>query len=286
MSQSRLIIVCGLPGSGKTTLARRLAEERGAVRMSPDEWMISAGIDLWDERARAAIEEFQGSLAANMLGQGRSVIIEWGTWGRAERDALRTEARELGAGVELRVLDEPLEVLWKRIEARALEATFGARTPTFEDLKAWDASFERPTADELDMYDPPVPASSKAPTSVIRALHHVQLAMPAGGEAEAEAFYAGLLGIPRVAKPAHLEARGGCWFEDENVKIHMGVEDEFRSARKAHPAFIVDDLAALRGVLEDAGVAVVDDQALPGFDRFYAIDPFGNRLEFLQPAAP
>lgn len=283
MSQARLIIVCGLPGSGKTTLARRLAEEQGAVRMSPDEWMASAGIDLWDERARAAIEELQGALAMSLLGQGRSVIIEWGTWGRAERDALRTDARELGAGVELHLLDEPLEVLWKRIEARGLEAMFGSRAPTFDDLKVWDARFERPTADEIDLYDPPERASSQAPAPVIRALHHVQLAMPAGGEAAAEAFYAGLLGIPRVAKPAHLEARGGCWFEDENVKIHLGVEAEFRPARKAHPALLVNDLAMLRTAFEDAGVEVVVDQPLPGYDRFYAADPFGNRLELLQP---
>lgn len=119
---------------------------------------------------------------------------------------------------------------------------------------------------------------------MIIGLHHVQLAMPTGGEAAAEAFYAGLLGIPRVAKPAHLEARGGCWFEDENVKIHLGVEAEFRPARKAHPALLVDDLTSLRTALEDAGVEVVVDQPLPGFDRFYASDPFGNRLEFLTEA--
>lgn len=119
---------------------------------------------------------------------------------------------------------------------------------------------------------------------VIRELHHVLLAMPAGGEAGAEAFYSGLLGIPRVTKPEHLEVRGGCWFESGNVRIHLGVEGEFRPARKAHPALIVDDLAALGGVLEEAGVEVIVDEPLPGFDRFYASDPFGNRLEFLQPA--
>jgi ADP-ribose pyrophosphatase YjhB (NUDIX family)/catechol 2,3-dioxygenase-like lactoylglutathione lyase family enzyme len=122
--------------------------------------------------------------------------------------------------------------------------------------------------------------------STISGLHHVQLAMPAGGEAEAEVFYTGLLGIPRVAKPAHLEARGGCWFEDENVKIHLGVESEFKPARKAHPALVVDDLEALRDLLEGAGVEAVEDQPLPGFDRFYVFDPFGNRLEFLQPKPP
>ncbi|HSJ33727.1 MAG TPA: VOC family protein [Acidimicrobiia bacterium] len=118
---------------------------------------------------------------------------------------------------------------------------------------------------------------------MIRQFHHVLLAMPAGGEADAEAFYAGLLEIPRVVKPEHLEARGGCWFEDGEVRIHLGIEADFRPARKAHPALIVDDLAALKLTLEEAGVAVAVDQPLPGFDRFYASDPFGNRLEFLQP---
>lgn len=122
-------------------------------------------------------------------------------------------------------------------------------------------------------------------TERVRALHHVQLAMPPGGEAEAEGFYEGILGIPRVAKPEHLARRGGCWFEDEMVKVHLGVEEDFKPAGKAHPGFLVDDLDALRRSLERAAVEVVVDQPLPGFDRFYGYDPFGNRLEFLQPEA-
>jgi catechol 2,3-dioxygenase-like lactoylglutathione lyase family enzyme len=117
----------------------------------------------------------------------------------------------------------------------------------------------------------------------IQALHHVQLAMPPGKESEAEGFYAGLLGMPRVDKPPHLEERGGCWFESDETRIHLGVEEDFRPARKAHPALLVDDLGELRRSLEQAGVRVVDDQPLPGFNRFYADDPFGNRLEFLSP---
>lgn len=126
--------------------------------MSPDEWMISAGIDLWDAGARASIEEFQRSLTKKLLTQGRSVIIEWGTWGRAERDALRNDARQLGAGVELFVLDPPIEVLWKRINARGFEERFGGRPPTFDELRAWDASFERPTEDEITLFDKPLPS--------------------------------------------------------------------------------------------------------------------------------
>lgn len=115
----------------------------------------------------------------------------------------------------------------------------------------------------------------------VHGLHHVQLAMPPGMEAQAEAFYLGLLGIPRVAKPPHLEARGGCWFESDHVRIHLGVEEEFSPARKAHPGLLVSDLDALRRDFEKAGVNVTVDQPLAGYDRFYADDPFGNRIEFL-----
>ena len=118
---------------------------------------------------------------------------------------------------------------------------------------------------------------------LIVGLHHVQLAMPPGREDDATAFYEDLLGIPRVAKPPNLEARGGCWFESGSTRVHLGVEEDFSPARKAHPALLVVDLESLRRRLEGAGVVVVDDEPLPGFDRFYAYDPFGNRLELLSP---
>ncbi|MFP3913605.1 MAG: VOC family protein [Actinomycetota bacterium] len=114
-------------------------------------------------------------------------------------------------------------------------------------------------------------------------IHHVQLAMPAGGEDAATAFYSGLLGIPRVPKPSHLARRGGCWFESGSVRIHLGVEPDFRPARKAHPGLVVEDLAAIRDRLERSGAEVTLDQPLPGFDRLYVSDPFGNRIELLQP---
>ena len=114
-------------------------------------------------------------------------------------------------------------------------------------------------------------------------LDHVQLAMPAGGEAEAIAFYEGLLGIPHVPKPAHLAVRGGCWFEDGAVKVHLGVEPDFRPARKAHPALRVVDLPTLREALAAAGCRIVDDEPLDGHARCYVDDPFGNRIELLEP---
>jgi len=114
-------------------------------------------------------------------------------------------------------------------------------------------------------------------------LDHVQLAMPAGREAEARAFYHGLLGIPEVAKPPHLTARGGCWFEQGDLKVHLGVETEFAPARKAHPAFIVDNLQNLVEYLRTAGHKVITDEPLQGYDRVFTADPFGNRIELMQP---
>lgn len=119
---------------------------------------------------------------------------------------------------------------------------------------------------------------------VIR-LDHIQLAMPPGGEAEAVTFYECLLGISQVPKPSHLADRGGCWFEDGDVKVHLGVDTSFHPATKAHPAFIVDDVRGLAQRLTAAGHRVLDDEPLDGFDRVYVYDPFGNRIELMQPVA-
>jgi catechol 2,3-dioxygenase-like lactoylglutathione lyase family enzyme len=117
----------------------------------------------------------------------------------------------------------------------------------------------------------------------ITALDHVQLAMPAGREAEARAFYTGLLGIPEMQKPPNLAKRGGCWFERGALKVHLGVEADFRPARKAHPAFLVDDLAGLSAALTKAGHPLKSDEPLEGYARVFVDDPFGNRIELLQP---
>lgn len=110
---------------------------------------------------------------------------------------------------------------------------------------------------------------------------HVQLAMPAGEEARARAFYGELLGLSELPKPAALAARGGCWFAvGGGQQVHLGVETPFQPARKAHPCLLVADLPALRRHLEAAGIAVTDDALRPGTARCYCADPFGNRLEF------
>ena len=117
----------------------------------------------------------------------------------------------------------------------------------------------------------------------LKSIEHVQLAMPPGREEDARKFYGVLLGIPEKAKPAQLARRGGCWFESGALKVHLGVEANFQPARKAHPAFIVEDLAALEAVLRAAGVAVKGDEPLEGYYRIFVDDPFGNRLEFMEP---
>ena len=105
--------------------------------------------------------------------------------------------------------------------------------------------------------------------------------MPAGREEDARAFYS-LLGLSEVPKPEELLKRGGVWFENSEVKVHLGVDREFRPAKKAHPAFLVRDLRLLVERLRSAGVAVVDDEPLSGYDRVYVTDPFGNRLELME----
>ena len=119
--------------------------------------------------------------------------------------------------------------------------------------------------------------------SRVESIDHVQLAMPPGGEEAARRFYGQLLGIPETPKPPHLATRGGCWFERGGLKVHLGVEADFTPARKAHPALAVSGLRDLVAHLAANGVAIRDDEPLPGFDRVYVDDPFGNRIELLEP---
>lgn len=121
----------------------------------------------------------------------------------------------------------------------------------------------------------------------VLSIDHVQLAMPEGQEADARRFYQDLLGIPEVPKPDNLAKRGGCWFEDgRGVKIHLGVERPFSPARKAHPALLVSDIGALASAIASAGYRVVDDEPLEGYHRIYVDDPFGNRIELIEPLVP
>jgi len=116
----------------------------------------------------------------------------------------------------------------------------------------------------------------------ILGIDHVQVAAPPGGEAQARAFYGALLGLEELPKPEPLRARGGCWFRAGTHELHVGVEEPFAPAGKAHPGFVVDDLAALTGRLRGEGIAVTLDDTIPGVQRAYVADPFGNRLELRQ----
>ncbi len=115
----------------------------------------------------------------------------------------------------------------------------------------------------------------------ITGIDHVQLAIPPGGEGRARAFYGALLGLPEVAKPVALATRGGCWFQTGAQQLHCGVEPVVAASRR-HPAFTVDDLDGLGATLGAAGYPVTLDSDIPGIRRFHTIDPFGNRLEFVQ----
>jgi len=114
------------------------------------------------------------------------------------------------------------------------------------------------------------------------AVDHVQLAMPRGQEAVARAFYEAVLGLEERPKPPVLAARGGCWFSNDQVTLHLGVEDDFRPARKAHPALVVQDLDDLCAALEAAGHTLRFDDEVPGARRCYVDDPFGNRIELIE----
>jgi catechol 2,3-dioxygenase-like lactoylglutathione lyase family enzyme len=118
-------------------------------------------------------------------------------------------------------------------------------------------------------------------SSRIASLDHIQIAAPAGCESAAREFFGSLLGMREIEKPAPLRTRGGCWFECGTQQLHIGVEADFRPARKAHPAFVATDLEELREALRAGGVKIVDDTSIPGTRRFFADDPWGNRLEFI-----
>ncbi len=148
----RLIVVCGLPGSGKTTLAKELEGRLRAIRFSPDEWMDALSLDVYDEERRGKIEALQWKFGQELLALGLTVIIEWGTWGRSERDTLRLGARALGAAVELHYLAAPADVLFDRIQRRRLE-----NPPIERDaLSRWSEMFQVPTPEEMALFDKPL----------------------------------------------------------------------------------------------------------------------------------
>ena len=149
----RLVLLCGLPASGKTTLARELADECGAVRLNPDEWELALGVDPFDEEFQSGLEAMFWDLTQRLLVLGTSVVLEWGFWARSERDEKREAARMLGVAVELRFLDLPHEELMRRVVARHAA---GGLAITESHMERYRAKFQTPTDDELALYDPPL----------------------------------------------------------------------------------------------------------------------------------
>jgi predicted kinase len=147
-----LILVCGLPGSGKTTLAEALEARLQAIRFSPDDWMDALSINLHREDMRAKVEALQWKFAQELLARGLTVIIEWGTWARSERDTLRLGARALGAAVELHYLSAPADVLIERLERRGRENPPIERDALFR----WAEIFQAPASEEMALFDEPL----------------------------------------------------------------------------------------------------------------------------------
>lgn len=153
MKKGKLILLCGLPGAGKTTLAKKLADEIPAIVMSPDQEMYEQGISFFDEQARARIEAEQWQKALKLALSGKTVVLENGFWGRDERDRLRTKAQSAGLAIELHFLDVPFDELWQRVDARNKREDDKDAELTIERLEVAFSQLQAPTQDEIALFD-------------------------------------------------------------------------------------------------------------------------------------
>ncbi len=154
--QTRLVLICGLPASGKSELARQLAPKISAIRLNKDDWIIQLGADLWDEQFRVRLERQLWVLTRELLAQGQSVILEWGHWARVERDEKRRGARALGVGVELHYLEVALEELIERAALRTTSAKWNDSPITRAHFEEWSTIFQPPDLAEFLLYDKPL----------------------------------------------------------------------------------------------------------------------------------
>ncbi len=152
-TQAKLVLICGLPGAGKTTLAKKLENKLSATRFCPDEHMYKHKQDFFDEKARADTENTMWQEAKVLLTKGRTVILEYGFWSRRERDEKRQDAQDLGVEVELYFLDVSLEELWYRLQDRNQPGNWQAVDITFDQLKEWAGIFQAPGQNEIQQYD-------------------------------------------------------------------------------------------------------------------------------------
>jgi predicted kinase len=150
-----LVLICGLPASGKSTLARELAERMPAIRLDKDQWTTQLGFDVWDDEFRVLLEAQLWALAQELLAKAQSVILEWGHWARVERDEKRLGARALGVGVELHYLEAPLEELIARAQRRTASGEWRASPMTPAHFEQWATVFQPPDEDELRLFDVP-----------------------------------------------------------------------------------------------------------------------------------
>jgi predicted kinase len=155
-SSTRLVLICGLPAAGKTTLARQLARKVPAIRLDKDQWTTQLGLDVWDEGLRVRVERQLWALTQELLAQGQSVILEWGHWARVERDEKRLGARALGVGVELHYLDAPLDELIERAQRRQASGEWTSSPMTRAHFEQWATIFQPPDEEELLLFDEPV----------------------------------------------------------------------------------------------------------------------------------
>lgn len=153
MNQATLVLLCGLPGAGKTSRAKKLAKEMPAIVMSPDQAMYERGISFFDEKARTKIETEQWQRAKKLLKEGYNVVLENGFWDRSERDQLRLESHSMGVRIELHFLDVPFEELWRRIDARNKHETRTGALLTRERLEQLAKHMQVPDAAELALFD-------------------------------------------------------------------------------------------------------------------------------------